>query len=405
MKTVKRIVFVAIALAACCSATHAQLDMQQVAKFEYPFEKPFRISGGREVEFSADGTKMIAAFYGSTVQLYNLNNYEPIGGPLGTSGDGEIGFVNDDIAYTADWESVRLWDTKSGDRLGDAIPHQLREDTIIHPAISPSGKYIATRAAMNSVQIRDVASRKLVGKQREYSSDVHSIRFSDDGEFLMVIAGGFLYAIDSKTREQIVGPTKSGWLFKHFAKQQKLVTTEQTEDRRYTLVVRSTDQKDWPVEHRSSLPGRLKRIVELDGNKILLQASNEDYTPAMFVISLDKPKTLVEVETNADRAFGVVVPPNKQHWICSNIRNISCQKFGKAKPIWRKAVPRSGYDQYLSALNNEYFIIRDKQENFGIYQIADGSEAWKHAGVKRFSVSGNKIALCTSKGVEVWAMD
>lgn len=405
MQTLKHIVLSAIALAAFCSTAAAQLNMQQVAKFGYPYEKDFRVTGGREVEFSADGSKMIAAFYGSSAQLYDLNNYQRIGGALGTSGDGEIGFVNDEIAYTADWDCVRLWDTKSGDRMGDGIPHQLREDTIIHPAISPQGKYMATRPTMNSVQIIEVASRKLIGKPKKYSSDVHSIRFSDDGAFLMVRAGNSLYAIDAETGDKIVGPIKAGWLFQHFAKQQKLVTTEQTKDGAYKLVIRTTDQEGWPETHRSSLPGRLKRIVELEGNKILLQSSNVDYTPDLFIVALDKPGTRVEVETNADRAFGVVVPPNKQHWICSNIREIRCQKFGQAKPVWRKSVPPSGYDQYLSGFNNEYFIIRDKDENFGIYHIADGSEAWKQPGVKRFNVTDNKIALCTSEGVEIWVID
>lgn len=31
----------------------------------------------------------------------------PIGEPIGTAGDGEVGFVNNEIAYTADWDSVR----------------------------------------------------------------------------------------------------------------------------------------------------------------------------------------------------------------------------------------------------------------------------------------------------------
>ena len=405
MKTLKRLVLSAIALALSCSTAEAQLNMQQVAKFEYPREPAFRITGGREVEFSDDGTKLIAAYYGSTVQLYDLNGNTPIGEPIRTSGDGEVGFVNNEIAYTADWDSVRLWDTKSSEQIGDIIPHQLREDTIISPAISPDGKYIATRATMNSIQLLDVKSRELIGEQRKYSSEVHSIRFSDDGKFLMVRAGGSLYAINPETGEELAGPINSGWLIYHFAKQQKLITTEQTEEGVYKLVIRATDQKDWPETHRSKLPGRLKRVVALNGNKILIQASKDDYTPALFTISLDKPGTRVEVETNADRAFGVIVPQDKRHWICSNIRNISCQKFGEAKPVWRKPVPPSGANLYLSPLDNQYFIIRDKQENFGIYQIADGSEVWKLAGVKRFTKYKNKLALCTNNGVEIWEME
>jgi WD40 repeat protein len=394
-----------IALAVFGSTADAQLRFQRVAEFGNPREAARRFTGGREVEFTDDGKKMIAAFYGSTVQLFDLIKNVPIGEPIGTAGDGEVGFVNSEIAYTADWNSVRLWDTKSGQQIGDAISHELREDTIIQPAIHPQGKVIATRASMKSVQLLDVTTRRLIGKQLKYSTEVHSIRFSDDGLLLFVKAGGSLYAVDSETGEDVAGPITSGWRFHHFPKQQKLVTTEQVGEGLYQLVIRSTDQRGWPETHRSDLPGKLKRLVPLNENQVLVQASKKDYTPAIFTFSLDKPEARIEVESDADRAFEVVVPENKRHWICSNIRNISCQEFGESEPVWQKQVPPSGYDQHLYPFDKERFIIRDKQENFGVYKVADGSVVWKQAGVKRFSLSKNKIALCNSEGVEVWIME
>lgn len=405
MLAFKHIVLAAITLAFSCSAADAQLKIRRVAKFGDPNEGRRRFTGGREVEFSDDETKIITAFYGCIVQLFDLKKNESIGDPIRTSGDGEVGFVNNEIAYTADWESVRLWDTKSGQQIGNEIPHELREDTIISPAISLDGRYIATRATMKSVQLWNVSTRKLIGKPRSYSTVVHSIRFTDDGGLLIVKAGGSLYAIDTDTGDDVVGPVASGWRFYHFAKQQKLVTTEQVLEGSYQLVIRSTDQKSWPVTHRSNLPGKLKRIVALDDNQFLVQTSKNDYTPAMFIISLDKPTARIEVESDADRAFGLIVSQDKRYWICSNIRNFSCQKFGEAKPVWQKQIPPSGYDQHPYPLNNEYFIIRDKQDNFGVYEIADGSEVWTQPGVKKFSTTKNKIAICSSDGVEIWEME
>jgi WD40 repeat protein len=198
-----------IALTVFSSAANAQLRIQRVANLGSPSEDARRFTGGREVEFTSDGKKMIAAFFGSTVRLFDLIRNVPIGEPIGTAGDGEVGFVNNEIAYTADWNSVRLWDTNSGQQIGDPIPHQLREDTIIHPAINPTGKFIATRATMKSVQLWDVATRRLIGKQLNYSTEVHSIRFSDDGLLLFVNTGGSLYAIDSETGEDVAGPITS----------------------------------------------------------------------------------------------------------------------------------------------------------------------------------------------------
>ena len=401
----KHLMFSAITLALLCSAVDAQFKIEQVAKLSNPLEESLRFRGGREVVFTDDETKMAVGFYGSTVQFFDLKNNVAIGEPIRTSGDGEIGFVNNDIAYTADWDSVSLWDVSSGQQIGNTLPHMLREDSVIHPAVGQQGRYMATRVTMKSVQLWDVLARKQIGIPLEYSSQVHSMRFSNDGETLIVRAGGFIYAIDSETGNEVAGPLAAGWLFKHFPDQQKLVTTEQVGEGFHQLVVRSTDREGWPEFHRSDLPGRLKRIIALDDDQVLLQASKEDYTPAMFIVSLENPGRRTKIESDADRAFGVIVPEDQKYWICSNIQNISCQEFGQSEPVWQKQVPRSGYDQHLRALNNEYFIIRDKNENFGIYKIADGSEVWKQAGVKRFFQTKNIIALCNEDGIEIWAME
>ncbi len=405
MLTFRTVVLPMIALALFCPAVDAQLRFRRVAKFGYPSKGSLRFTGGREVEFTDDGKKLIAAFYGSTVQLFDLRELVPVGEPIDTAGDGEVGFINNKLGYTADWNSVRLWDTRSGLQIGDAILHELREDTIIHPAVSPQGKFLATRATMQSVQLWDMATRKLIGKQRKYPTEVGSLRFSDDGGLLFVRAAGSLYAMDSQTGEDVAGPIISGWRFGHFPKQQKLVTTEKTREGLYQLVIRSTDQQGWPITHRSDLPGRLKRMVALNDNRVFLQASKRDYTPAMFIFPLDKPGSRIEVKSDADRAFGVVIPQDGRHWICSNIRNVSCQEFGESEPVWQKQVPPSGCDQHLYPFDNEHFVIRDKQANFGVYKVADGSEVWNQVGVKRFSLTKNKIALCNSDGVEVWVME
>ncbi|MDV6032366.1 MAG: WD40 repeat domain-containing protein [Phycisphaera sp. RhM] len=395
----------AIVLALFCSVADAQLRFRQVARFDDPNDPTRRFRGGREVEFAADGERLISAFYGCTVQLFDLKGNASIGTPIRTSGDGEVGFVNKEVAFTADWDSVRLWDAKSGRQIGEPIPHELREDTIINPAIDSQGNLIATRVTMKSVQLRNVATRRLIGAQLNYPAIIQSIRFSNDDRLLFVRAGGSLYAIDVDTGKEVVGPLKSEWQFKHFPGQQKLVTAEQVGDGLYQLVSRSTDQKGWPETHRSDLSGKLKRLVALSDNHVLAQVAKQDYTPGLFTFDLAKPETRVEVKSNADRAFAVVVAQDKRHWICSNIRNISCYRFDESEPVWQKRIAPSGYDQQLYPLDDRHFIIRDKQENFGVYKIADGSQVWTHAGVKRFSLAKDRIALCTSTGVEVWAVE
>ncbi len=70
-----------------------------------------------------------------------------------------------------------------------------------------------------------------------------------------------------------------------------------------------------------------------------------------------------------------------------------------------KQVPPSGHDQHLYPFGSEHLVIRDKQENFGIYKVADGGEVWHQTGVKRFGLTKNVIALCKSDGVEIWRLE
>lgn len=384
------------------SVATAQPQFKRIAVFEHPADGPRRITGGREVEFSDNGTKLIAAYYGSKAQLYDLEDLSAVTTAIPTAGDGEIGFVNNDIAYTADWTTLRLWDTGTGKRIGIPMPHELREDTIISPAIGPEGKMLATRSTMQSVQLWNVTKRRQKGKKFQYPNEVGSIRFTDDGKFLLVRAGSSIYAIDTDSQEQVVGPINSGWRYYHFAQTQFLLTSEQAGDGPHQLVIRSTQEAGWPEKHRFDLPGKLMRLVALNDGQVFLQAQQKNYRPAMSVFSLANPEERSEVPTESDRAFGMVVPDDKRLWICSNIRDISCQLFGETGTLWQKPVPASGYDQKLSALDNEHFIIRNKQEKFGVYKISDGSQVWSQEGVTRFSVADGKLAICNRKGVEIW---
>jgi hypothetical protein len=55
------------------------------------------------VKWSSAATrkKMIAAFFGSTARLFDLKRKVPLCEPIRNAGDGEVGFVNHKIGYTA----------------------------------------------------------------------------------------------------------------------------------------------------------------------------------------------------------------------------------------------------------------------------------------------------------------
>lgn len=159
-----QIVFAALIISIGVPSVQAQSPFRQLAHVEPPVSEGRRFVGGRVAEISKDGKTLIAAFYGSRAQLFDLAKQQPVTKPIPTSGDGEVGFVNNNIAYTADWDSVRLWNTKNGSPIGQPLPHVLREDTIIAPAISPDGKRLVTRSTMTSLLLWNVETQTRVGK-------------------------------------------------------------------------------------------------------------------------------------------------------------------------------------------------------------------------------------------------
>ncbi len=405
MIVLQRIIFPLIFTAVLGSGAASQDTFRQIAQFGHPGEGARRFSGGREIEWSKNGKRLMVAFYTSRAQMFDLEVKKPIAPAFRTSGDGQVGFINNEIAYTADWTSVRLWNSKTGQQIGKPIPHELREDTIIHPAVSPDGKYIATRTTMKSFQIWDAATLQPISREHQLESVIGSLRFSTDNKLLFVRAGGQLYVNNSKSGELAAGPFKTGWKFYYFPKQKTLITTERAGEGPTQLVIRSTGQSEWPEVHRSKIAGRLKQIVPLNDNQFFLQATNADYTPELFTFSMESPDVRTQVKSDSDRAFGLIVTDDKRRWICSNIRNISCQEFGESEPVWEIKIPASGYDYRLFSFGREHFIIHDKQDQLRVHKISDGSQIWALEGVKRFHVHGRKIAVGNRDGVEIWAAE
>lgn len=404
MSVSPRFVCSLLLLATLSSSVAAQDAFRRLAKFDHPGEGEQRFSGGRELAFSQDGKRLIAAFYTSRAQLFDLEVRKQVAPPFRTSGDGQVGFVNSETAYTADWTSLKMWNSKTGQQIGQSIPHELREDSIIHPAISPDGKRLATRTTMKSFQVWDTATQQPISQEQELESEIRSLRFSTDNELLFARAGGQLYVHHSETGKRVAGPLPTGWQFYYFPKQEMLVTTVRAGEGLNELVVRSTTA-EWTEIHRSRIAGRLKKIVPLDDRQLLVQATNSDYTPELFTFSIESPEKRTQLKLNADRAFDLIVTNDKRRWISSNIRNIRCQEFGEFVPVWEIKIPESGYDYRLFPFDRENFIIHEKQGFLRVHKISDGSQIWSLPGVIRFHVSGKKIAVVNREGVEIWAAE
>lgn len=380
----------------------SESGLKKVFSLEQPESPQRRFTGGRQVAVSKDGRTLIVAFYGSSAQLFDLATGMAICDPLRTAGDGEVGFVNNDIAYTADWEWLRLWDAKTGHAIGDPIAHELREDTIISPAVSPDGTYIATRNTMNSYQIREVASGKIVGESDSGDSSVHRLQFSADGRALLARRGRSLDVINPQDGSALIPPVAFVSTFDTLS-DGRLLTVERRGEDRQSLTARS---KTGQLIGRTVLPGKLKRVRELADGRLLIQTTKSDYSPKLFITSLPDLAQREQLKPEVDRAFALLLPESGKHWICSNIHDVSCLKFGQQKPVWKLKYPRNGYDQKLSLLGADHLVIHERWGQPGnitsCHKISDGTKLWEQADVIRTFVHRNLLFVCNRAGVDVW---
>ena len=97
-----------------------------------------RTPGARLIQLNDNKDLAAVAMYGCKTVLWDLVSDTAIGEPTRQSGDaGAIGFIpHSNLAYTADWNKMQLWNQKNALESGEGFPHELREDTVIGPAIS-----------------------------------------------------------------------------------------------------------------------------------------------------------------------------------------------------------------------------------------------------------------------------
>ena len=384
------------------TAAFAESGLKKVFSLEQPESPQRRFTGGRQVAVSKNGRTLIVAFYGSSAQLFDLTTGKAICAPLRTAGDGEVGFVSNDIAYTADWEWLRLWDAHTGQAIGEPIAHELREDTIISPAVSPDGTYIATRNTMNSYQIREVASGKVTGESDAGDSPVHRLQFTADGRALLARRGRSLDIINPQDGSALIPSVAFVSTFYTLSDGQLLTVERRGEDRQ-SLTARS---KTGQLIGRTILPGKLKRVRELADGRLLIQTTNSDYSPDLFVTSLTDLAQREQLQPEVDRAFALLLPDGGESWICSNIHDVSCLKFGQQQPVWKLKYPRNGYDQKLSLLGADHLVIHERWGQPGnittCHKISDGTKLWEQADVIRTFVHKDLLFVCNRAGVDVW---
>jgi hypothetical protein len=326
-----------------------------------------------------------------------------------------IGFIpKSTLCYAVGWgEGVNLYDTRTHAKVGKPFPHELREDTMPLPAVSPDGEVLVTRSKLDHLQFWNLKTSKPIAPASAVRGIVWSMEFSADGKWLFSHdESGELNVWEPRTGKRAAGPFRHDSVDdarNYSPKTQQLVTVENGSEKdaewKSEAIVRSS--KDWGVVQRVKLAGRTREVKWLDDTRLLIVGEEKILDargrPAsagrnlLQVAALNGEKSEGQTILRGIAWIGVAaVAPDGKHFVASVTREgTSCWKLGEPKPIWTK--PSA---QRVQFGDGDWVLLTYKGEAI-VYSLADGKELWRQEKIEDARVQGSDIWVFSQKAVEV----
>jgi len=133
------------------------------------------------VAFSPDGTRIASGSVDTTVRLWDTRTGQPIGQPLHHDDTvTSVAFSPDGTRLASgSWDkTVRLWDTRTGQPIGQPLHH---DDTVTSVAFSADGTRLASGSWDKTIRLWDTRTGQPIGEPLRGDGAVLSVAFSPDG--------------------------------------------------------------------------------------------------------------------------------------------------------------------------------------------------------------------------------
>ena len=338
-----------------------------------------------------------------------LQNLDPESPKRTSLGDHYFGFVpKSNLAFVVRWGAgVRFWNTVSHAPSGDYMPHELREDTTILPAVSPDGKVMVTRSQLNHLQFWNIETRQPITEEIEQRGLVSSMRFSADGKWFFSRAPGGLSVRDPQTGDLVVGDVRHDAIsYAYSSDTKQLLTVESSHDEedgwRSDLVIRSG--KTFAERRRVQVAGKARSVEWIDNSHVLIVGRNPALPPSsneretLYVVSLADDKADVRVLMRYNWIRDAVVAPDRKHFITRTREQTSCWRVGEREPVWTKP------GDHLVAYGDRGWVLFHNGPVVA-YSLLDGSELWRGEDVRLCKVFGSKIWTCNDDKMEIWQVE
>ena len=148
-------------------------------------------SGVHTLAVSADGRTLVGGYYHSRVQAWDVAAGAPRGAPWPHAGDIVSAQLSADggTALIGDWEGAKVWSVDSGKLRYEMLEHDVREDTVVGPVLSPDGRSIVTRSPLTAIRLWDAETGQPRGESLSLGECVSRMFFSPDGKKVVAMGG------------------------------------------------------------------------------------------------------------------------------------------------------------------------------------------------------------------------
>ena len=162
----------------------------------------------RRVAVSPDGRKLISGAERQYARLWDLTTGLPVGQPIFQGSDVFSAQFSPDsrFALLGNWGSASVVDVATGEERYRSLPHDMREDTVVAPVLSPDGRTIATRSPLDAIRLWDAETGEARGEPLSLGKIVWRMVFSPDSKRVAALSGSIARVLDVDTAQPLGEP-------------------------------------------------------------------------------------------------------------------------------------------------------------------------------------------------------
>lgn len=164
--------------------------------------------GVHTVAVSADGRTLVGGYFHSHVQAWDIATGAPRGAPWPHAGDVVSAQLSADggLALIGDWEGAKVWDVATGKLRYPMLEHEVREDTVVGPVLSPDGRTIVTRSPLTGIRLWDAETGQPRGESQPLGTFVYEMFFSPDSKRVAASGSNVARVWDAETARPVGEP-------------------------------------------------------------------------------------------------------------------------------------------------------------------------------------------------------